>query len=220
MLCCGCCVVALCCVVLRVVLWVLCCVVLRVVFRCFQKPADPQLHLAMVETAEDLLDQFSPTLAYTQSDEITLVFPASTILPPANVLFLSYLILFHLFYYFNYLFYFILNSWFYFDLFYLFVYIQLFSILLILFLLFIYLLVSYFISLHLEDKELIFGGGVQKITSIMASFAGVRFNFHINQKDYPPGSPQRKKAEEFSAHFDARAFNGLSFFYFIFYFVY
>ena len=42
----------------------------------------------------------------------------------------------------------------------------------------------------------------------MASFAGVRFNYHILQKDYPVDSPQRKRAEEYSAHFDARAFNG------------
>jgi len=101
--------------------------------KCFEKPADAKLHQAMVETAADLLDRFNPALAYTQSDEITLVFP--------------------------------------------------------------------------PGKELIFGGGVQKITSIMASFAGVRFCYHILQKDYPADSPQRKRAEEFSAHFDARAFN-------------
>jgi tRNA(His) guanylyltransferase len=43
---------------------------------CFQKPFDPRYHNAMVETAKDLLKDFpSATIAYTASDEITLVFP-------------------------------------------------------------------------------------------------------------------------------------------------
>ena len=34
-----------------------------------------------METAQDLLERFNPTLAYTQSDEITLVFPAGMHIP-------------------------------------------------------------------------------------------------------------------------------------------
>ncbi|KAM5350686.1 hypothetical protein ACJ41O_007191 [Fusarium nematophilum] len=42
----------------------------------FAKPFDERLHTAMVKTCADLLDAHpAATLAYTQSDEITLVFP-------------------------------------------------------------------------------------------------------------------------------------------------
>ncbi|RTE83985.1 hypothetical protein BHE90_001440 [Fusarium euwallaceae] len=42
----------------------------------FAKPFDERLHTAMVKTCADLLGAYSPaSLAYTQSDEITLVFP-------------------------------------------------------------------------------------------------------------------------------------------------
>ena len=42
----------------------------------FRKPYDNLLHAVMVQTAADLLEQFNDaTTAYTQSDEITLVFP-------------------------------------------------------------------------------------------------------------------------------------------------
>ncbi|KAH6884419.1 tRNAHis guanylyltransferase-domain-containing protein [Thelonectria olida] len=42
----------------------------------FAKPFDERLHTAMVKTCADLLDAYpAATLAYTQSDEITLVFP-------------------------------------------------------------------------------------------------------------------------------------------------
>jgi tRNA(His) guanylyltransferase len=42
----------------------------------FNKPFDERYHNAMVETAKDLLKEFpSATIAYTASDEITLVFP-------------------------------------------------------------------------------------------------------------------------------------------------
>ncbi|KAI8651978.1 TRNA(His) guanylyltransferase [Fusarium sp. Ph1] len=42
----------------------------------FAKPFDERLHTAMVKTSADLLGAYSSaTLAYTQSDEITLVFP-------------------------------------------------------------------------------------------------------------------------------------------------
>ncbi|KAH7144114.1 tRNAHis guanylyltransferase-domain-containing protein [Dactylonectria estremocensis] len=42
----------------------------------FEKPFDRRLHTAMVKTCADLLEAYpSASLAYTQSDEITLVFP-------------------------------------------------------------------------------------------------------------------------------------------------
>lgn len=42
----------------------------------FEKPFDERLHVAMVKTCSDLLNAYpAATLAYTQSDEITLVFP-------------------------------------------------------------------------------------------------------------------------------------------------
>ncbi|KAH8883338.1 hypothetical protein GQ53DRAFT_430623 [Thozetella sp. PMI_491] len=44
--------------------------------RSFARPFDVRIHDAMVSTCGDLLKQFpAATLAYTQSDEITLVFP-------------------------------------------------------------------------------------------------------------------------------------------------
>lgn len=42
----------------------------------FDKPFDERLHVAMIKTCTDLLNAYpAGTLAYTQSDEITLVFP-------------------------------------------------------------------------------------------------------------------------------------------------
>ena len=43
----------------------------------FARPFDQRIHLAMARTSSDLLSYFpSATLAYTQSDEITLIFPS------------------------------------------------------------------------------------------------------------------------------------------------
>lgn len=43
----------------------------------FSRPFDPRIHTAMTRTSSDLLHFFpQATLAYTQSDEITLVFPS------------------------------------------------------------------------------------------------------------------------------------------------
>ena len=44
--------------------------------RGFVKPCDERIHLAMVRTSVDLLAHFTPASIYTESDEITLVFPA------------------------------------------------------------------------------------------------------------------------------------------------
>ncbi|KAF7336777.1 Thg1 domain-containing protein [Mycena venus] len=53
--------------------------------RGFDKPFDPRLHDAMAQTAADLLQYFpAASLAYTQSDEITLVFPATESARPFN----------------------------------------------------------------------------------------------------------------------------------------
>jgi len=40
----------------------------------FKKPFDERIYIAMIRTTIDLVQEFSPNLAYTQSDEITLVF--------------------------------------------------------------------------------------------------------------------------------------------------
>ena len=42
----------------------------------FRKPYDPKLSWAMKVTAEELMKQFKPTMAFTQSDEISLGWPA------------------------------------------------------------------------------------------------------------------------------------------------
>lgn len=48
--------------------------------RGFKKPYDPRLHEAMVQTTCDLLGYFNNCVTgYTQSDEITLVFPSTTL---------------------------------------------------------------------------------------------------------------------------------------------
>jgi len=46
--------------------------------RGFQRPYDMRIHNAMVATATDLLERFSAVTAYTESDEISLLFPPST----------------------------------------------------------------------------------------------------------------------------------------------
>jgi len=45
----------------------------------FRKPFDYLLSVAMENTTNDLISRFGATLGYTQSDEITLVFPPSFI---------------------------------------------------------------------------------------------------------------------------------------------
>ena len=44
--------------------------------RGFKRPVDERITYAMTMTAQDLLMEFNAVLAYTQSDEISLVFPA------------------------------------------------------------------------------------------------------------------------------------------------
>ena len=45
--------------------------------RGLRRPFDPRLHRAMCLTTANLVDHFGATTGYTQSDEITLVFPAA-----------------------------------------------------------------------------------------------------------------------------------------------
>lgn len=93
--------------------------------RTFEKPFDTKLHEVFVLTASDLLEKFyEATAVYTQSDELTIIFP--------------------------------------------------------------YGVTS-------------FDGRTQKLCSIAASFAGVRFNHHVEEVC----GPERAG----SAHFDARFFN-------------
>lgn len=50
--------------------------------RTLQKPFDPRFTRAMILTAKDLLEHFSCTTAFTQSDEISLfMFPGHTVIP-------------------------------------------------------------------------------------------------------------------------------------------
>jgi len=44
----------------------------------FKKPYDDRIFKAMLYTTKDLIEEFQPIMGYTQSDEITLVFPALT----------------------------------------------------------------------------------------------------------------------------------------------
>jgi tRNA(His) guanylyltransferase len=93
--------------------------------RTFEKPFDAKLHEVFVSTSIDLLGKFhEATAVYTQSDEMTIVFPYGVTT---------------------------------------------------------------------------FGGRTQKLSSIAASFAGVRFNHHLARVC----GPERAG----SAHFDARFFN-------------
>jgi tRNA(His) guanylyltransferase len=118
----------------------------------FTKPFDPRLASAMTKTACDLLTEFGPSLVYTQSDEITMVYPAimantvTTVSPEQQ-----------------------------------------------------------------QQQQQIFGGKVTKITTLMASFCAVRFNFHIQAEEYSDDSESEvrlaKKVRSCMAYFDARAFN-------------
>jgi len=46
--------------------------------RNFEKPFDPKIHNFMIETAKYLLETTPAWLAYTQSDEITIILPSNT----------------------------------------------------------------------------------------------------------------------------------------------
>lgn len=50
-----------------------------------RKPYDTRYLDTMVQVASDLLEEFHPTLAYTQSDEISLVFPPCTVNERGNM---------------------------------------------------------------------------------------------------------------------------------------
>jgi tRNA(His) guanylyltransferase len=100
----------------------------------FHKPFDQRIHDAMVTVCKDLLRSYpSATVAYTQSDEITLVFPNG------------------------------MDS---------------------------------------------FNGRVQKIASLAAGWASVRFNFHLAEEIERGGSGscERERSVLGTAHFDARLF--------------
>lgn len=111
--------------------------------RGFEKPFESRVHLAMCETTKDLVNNFHAITGYTQSDEITLVFPLNSVGEDGNLI-----------------------------------------------------------------SNYIFGGKVVKICSILASYATVRFNFHmlmIFENETDLGLLQ--KIKKMTAHFDARVFN-------------
>lgn len=116
----------------------------------FKRPVDERITYAMIRTAEDLLCEFNPVLVYTQSDEISLLYPA----PDKS-----------------------------------------------------------------RGQTMNFGGRTQKICSLAASYASIRFNHHlsdaIKSDDKEPGSGEildakatGKKDEKVSlAYFDGRVFS-------------
>ena len=53
--------------------------------RGFDRPYDMRIHRAMVNTATDLLERFGPATAYTESDEISLVFPPHSQAAPSSL---------------------------------------------------------------------------------------------------------------------------------------
>eukprot|EP01121_Diplochlamys_sp_Union-15-3_P012488 TRINITY_DN3745_c0_g1_i1.p1 TRINITY_DN3745_c0_g1~~TRINITY_DN3745_c0_g1_i1.p1 ORF type:complete len:445 (+),score=77.41 TRINITY_DN3745_c0_g1_i1:50-1336(+) len=111
--------------------------------RAFRKPDDIRVSQAMVATAADLVKKFNPSLAYTCSDEITLVFPIETIE----------------------------NN-------------------------------------NTKYKELPFNGRVQKLSTLMASYASVCFYEHIlDVLDQEANTDLKTFVKKNKPHFDGRAFN-------------
>jgi tRNA(His) 5'-end guanylyltransferase len=55
----------------------------RTYTRGFSRPFDERIHRAMVGTAMDLLERFHACTAYTESDEISLIFPPHTDVAPS-----------------------------------------------------------------------------------------------------------------------------------------
>jgi len=108
----------------------------------------------MAKTACDLLTEFGPALVYTQSDEITMVYPAVAATDPDN-------------------------------------------------------LDSVDKKDEVPPQQLLFGGKVTKITTLMASFCAVRFNFHLQAEQYDEVAETKlvEKVRACRAYFDARAFN-------------
>jgi len=111
--------------------------------RPFRKPDDERVSKAMIETTADLVSNFSPSLGFTCSDEITLIFPfeAKKDDDPTNP----------------------------------------------------------------KPKELPFKGRVQKLSTLMASFASVSFYQHILEQPLEESLVTYVKRKE--PHFDGRAFN-------------
>lgn len=104
----------------------------------FKRPFDERLHDAMRRTTEDLLTQFNAYLGYTESDEITLIFPECN---------------------------------------------------------------------KEKRQEFIFSGRTQKLSSLLASYTTVRFNFHLMNQDFSKDDLLFQKVSMMIAHFDARIFN-------------
>ncbi|TPX55398.1 hypothetical protein PhCBS80983_g05344 [Powellomyces hirtus] len=127
------------------------------------KPFDFRLTDALVETTKDLVQRFCPVLGYSQSDEISLVFPAaiesSTTtttttttptatdddLPPAKK------------------------------------------------------------AKFRREPTHMFGGRVQKLASVTASYASARLNYHLTQHTWSDLAPHiSQRMLSYTAHFDAR----------------
>jgi len=113
--------------------------------RGFKKPFDERIYRAMIRTTADLVKYFHASSGYTESDEISIVFPSLASLPPLK------------------------NS--------------------------------------KNERKIIFGGRVEKLISLAASYASVRFNYHLNREKFETNSVLQEKVENCVAHFDGRIFH-------------
>lgn len=150
----------------------------------FKRPFDPRIADSVIATSADLLEQFHAAVAYCESDEISLVFPAGSSLsssssasrdrhdksvPPAKRARTRTSTA--------------------------------------------AAAAAAADDDHGDDDDLrmrlLFGGRVQKIVSIVAGFCSARFNFHICNQQFDPETEASllQKVLRRGAHFDARAFN-------------
>lgn len=117
--------------------------------KCFQKPADPRITRAMIETSKDMVSTFHANAGFTFSDEITLVFDSPNIDPKTG-----------------------------------------------------------------EFVVMAYQGRIQKITSLMAGYATVRFNHYLRTAEYDLKTEKSKEKEKRrfdaansgAAYFDCRIF--------------
>jgi tRNA(His) guanylyltransferase len=58
-----------------------------------------------------------------------------------------------------------------------------------------------------KRQEFIFSGRTQKLSSLLASYATARFNFHLMKQDFSKDDILLRKVSMMTAHFDARVFN-------------
>lgn len=114
--------------------------------KCFLLPFDKYFQDVMIETTKDIINEFHGITGYTQSDEISILFP------------------------------------------------------------------PVIIDIEKDKRTFIFGGKISKITSIIASYGSVRFNYYLLKniekwKDEKNYNKIKEKILSGTAHFDGRVFN-------------